>query len=144
MIYNLDNDLDRERFKTRVNALFKSRKMVELTDASRRSLRSNSYLHTIISYFALEIGEKADYVKEQYYKRLCNKDIFVSVRHDDRLNADVEVLRSSADINQDEMSLSITRFRDWASEQGVYIPSGEEHQYLEQMYYEIERNRQYL
>ena len=66
MIYDLSKPLDRERFKTRVRFLSDKQRMVELTDVSRRSSQQNAYLHTILTYFANELGESMEYVKEAY------------------------------------------------------------------------------
>lgn len=141
MIYDLSNALDAERFKKRVNALFAKKKMVELTDASRRSLSANNYLHTILTYFGNEVGESMEYVKENYFKRLCNPDIFVYTKTDPVTGEEVERLRSTRDLSAEQMGTAIERFRNWAAQEGCYIPSGEEHEYLRQMEYENERMR---
>ena len=138
MIYNLAVDLDRERFKKRVNALFAKKVMVELQDISRRTYKQHSYLHLIISYFASQIGEKADVVKQVIYKQIVNKDMFV--RHRD----DIPYLRSVKDLTSDEMNMSITRFKSYCSENGVYIPDEREEEYIRWMMYEVEKVKQYL
>lgn len=138
MIYNLAVDLDRERFKKRVNALFAKKVMVELQDISRRTYKQNSYLHLIISYFASQIGEKADVVKQVIYKQIVNKDMFVRYRDD------IPYLRSVKDLTSDEMNMSITRFKSYCSENGVYIPDEREEEYIRCMMYEVEKVKQYL
>ena len=138
MIYNLAVDLDRERFKKRVNALFAKKVMVELQDISRRTYKQNSYLHLIISYFASQIGEKADVVKQVIYKQIVNKDMFV------RFRDDIPYLRSVKDLTADEMNMSITRFKSYCSENGVYIPDEGEEEYIRCMMYEVEKVKQYL
>ena len=138
MIYNLAVDLDRERFKKRVNALFAKKVMVELQDISRRTYKQNSYLHLIISYFASQIGEKADVVKQVSYKQIFNKDMFV------RFRDDIPYLRSVKDLTSDEMNMSITRFKSYCSENGVYIPDEGEEEYIRCMMYEVEKVKQYL
>lgn len=143
MIYNLDNPLDRERFKKRVNHLYAKKAMVEVTDTSKRSLAANAYLHTILAYFGNEVGEPMQYVKEMYFKRICNPDIFVHTQTDRMTGEVTERLRSTRDIGKEQMSVAIDRFRNWASENGYYIPSADEHEYLKQMQYENERNRQW-
>lgn len=138
MIYNLAVDFDRERFKKRVNALFAKKVMVELQDISKRTYKQNSYLHLIISYFASQIGEKADVVKQVIYKQIVNKDMFV------RFRDDIPYLRSVKDLTSDEMSMSITRFKSYCSENGVYIPDEGEEEYIRCMMYEVEKVKQYL
>ena len=77
MIYDLSKPFDRERFETRVRFLSDKQRMVELTDVSRRSTAQNNYLFVILTYFANELGESMEYVKEAYFKRMCNADLFV-------------------------------------------------------------------
>ena len=144
MLYDLSNPLQCESFKVKAEALAKKGGIVELTEKKQqRSLQANKYLHVILAYFGLQIGETAEYVKKHYYKILCNKDTFIR-EVDDKYLGKIKILRSSADLDSEEFSLTITRFRDWAASEGVYIPSSEEHLMVQQMEIEISRNRQYL
>jgi hypothetical protein len=53
MTYDLNNILDKERFKRRVNQLYKAGEVVELTAKKpKRSLPQNAYLHLILGWFA--------------------------------------------------------------------------------------------
>lgn len=141
MIYDLSKPFDRERFETRVRFLSEKQRMVELTDVSRRSLNQNNYLHTILTYFANELGERMEYVKETYFKRMCNSDIFVYKQADRVTGEETERVRSTREISREDMTTAIERFRKFASDNGCYIPSSEEHEYLRQMEYENERMR---
>lgn len=145
MIYNLGNPYDRERFKRRANELFKASKIVELKEKDVvRTLKQNSYLHLIISYFASQYGCGADEAKIDFYKRTCNRDLFERERTNKR--GEVKTyLRSSADLTKEEMSLSIDRFRFWSvSVAGIYLPSKEDGEMLTYALQEIERNKEYL
>ena len=145
MIYDLSKPLDREKFKMRVNHLFAQGKQVELIEKTKRSLSQNSYLHVILGVLALDQGETIDYVKENYYKRLVNPDIFVLHKRDKVLGREVEVLRSSKELTKEEMSKSIDKLRNWASsELGCYLPSSDEESLLQQAEMEIQRYRSYL
>lgn len=157
MLYNLRNKIELSKFQDKCKALCAKGErlqdynpngdlcVVELTEKKpQRSLAQNSYLHTILSYFASEYGITADEAKVNYYKRLVNPDIYVR-KHTNKKGKEVEYLRSSADLDKEEMSLSISRFRDWCSaEAEIYIPSGEEHEYLVYCQQCIERNKEYL
>lgn len=157
MLYNLRNPHELAKFRDKCRALTdKAEKLtqynpkgelcvVELTEKKpQRSLSQNSYLHCILAYFASEYGVTADEAKVNYFKRLCNPDIFVRKRTN-RKGKEVEYLRSTADLSVDEMSLAITRFRDWCSaEAEIYIPSGEEHEYLVYCQQCAERNKEFL
>lgn len=132
MIYNLSNDFDRQRFKVRCNALYKQGGVVDLTaKKERRTIPQNAYLHLILGWFAIETGNTLGFVKQEYFKRHINPDLFV-VEIEDKHLGKVSVLRSSRDLNTAEMTTAIERFRNWSSaEAGVYLPSPDEKQYLD-------------
>ena len=117
MIYDLSKPLDRERFTTRVRFLSDKQRMVELTDVSRRSTAQNNYLFVILTYF----------------------DLFVYTQTDKVTGEEVGRLRSTREISREDMTVAIERFRKFASDNGCYIPSSEEHEYLRQMEYENEK-----
>lgn len=141
MLYDLHNELHRTAFKARCNALYSKGGVVELTDRSRRTSAQNRYLHLILGWFAVEYGETVQYVKEEYFKRLVNADLFVVRRQDRWMGEVVGRLRSTREISREDMTTAIERFRKFASDNGCYIPSSEEHEYLRQMEYENEKMR---
>ena len=144
MLYDLKNPLDRERFKRRCNALFKKQGIVELSEKTIRSNQSNRYLHLILGYLAIETGNTLEYVKEVFYKRAANKDIFVRIK-DDELLGQTKYLRSSASLSQEEFSTSIDRLRDWSSQvAGIYLPSPNEEQFLASIEVEMSRYKQWI
>lgn len=144
MLYDLRNPLDRDRFKRRCNALFKKQGIVDLSEKTIRSNQSNRYLHLLCSYLAIELGHDLEYVKEVFYKRAANKDIFVRSK-DDELLGKVEYLRSSASLSQEEFSTSIGRLRDWSSQvAGIYLPSPNEDEFLASIEVEMSKYRQWI
>lgn len=156
MLYNLKNPVEAVKFSEKATALLQKAEalrdipnakicIVDLTEKKQnRSLAQNAYYHVIIAYFASEYGVSKEQAECDYFKRLCNKDIFVRTVVN-RKGKEVESLRSSADLDKEEMSLALTRFRNWASaEAEIYIPSGEEHEYLVFCQQQIERNKEYL
>ena len=144
MLYDLKNPLDRERFKRRCNALFKKQGIVELSEKTIRSNQQNRYVHLLMGYLAMETGNTLEYVKEVFYKRTANKDIFVRIK-DDELLGQTEYLRSSASLSQEEFSTSIDRLRDWSSQvAGIYLPSPNEEQFLASIEVEMSRYKQWL
>lgn len=142
MIYDLKNQLHRDQFSRRSNALLeKGQDVVELKTKTSRSLRQNAYLHLILGWFAAETGNTRDYVKREYFKRLVNKEIFVTYV-DDKWLGKTEVIRSSAEITKEDMTTAIERFRNWSSQDaGIYLPSADEKSYLEQLEIELGRYR---
>lgn len=145
MIYNTSNPLDKANFLLRTKKLAEIGKIVELTEKKpRRSLPQNKYLHVILAYFGAQTGNTLEWVKQQYYKKLVNPDLFIREKEDKYL-CRIKVLRSSADLDTSEFSLSIERFRNWAAQEAdIYIPSADEAILIQQMEIEIERNKEHL
>ena len=144
MLYDLRNPFERDRFKRRCNALYQKQGIVDLSEKTKRSSQSNRYLHLILSYLAMETGNTLDYVKEVFYKRTANKELFLREKEDEILGK-VEYLRSSADLSKEEMTLSIDRFRDWSSQTaGVYLPAANEQEFLASIEYELSKYKQWV
>lgn len=145
MIYNLSSPLDKANFLLRAKKLAESGVIVDLTEKKpRRSLPQNKYLHVILAYFGTQTGNTLEWVKQQYYKKLVNPDIFIREKEDKYLGR-IKVLRSSADLDTSEFSLSIERFKNWAAQEaGIYIPSADEAILIQHMEIEIERNKDFL
>lgn len=145
MVYDTSNPLDKANFLLRAKKLAESGKIVELTEKKpRRSLPQNKYLHVILAYFGAQTGNTLEWVKQQYYKKLVNPDLFIREKEDKYLGR-IKVLRSSADLDTSEFSLSIERFRNWAAQEaGIYIPSADEAILIQQMEIEIERSKEFL
>ena len=145
MIYNNSNPLDKANFLLRAKKLAESGKIVELAEKKpRRSLPQNKYLHVILAYFGTQTGNTLEWVKQQYYKKLVNPDLFIREKEDKYLGR-IKVLRSSADLDSIEFSFSIERFRNWAAhEAGIYIPSADEAMLIQHMEIEIERHKEFL
>lgn len=145
MIYDTSNPLDKANFMLRAKKLAESGVIVDLTEKKpRRSLPQNKYLHVILAYFGTQTGNTLEWVKQQYYKKLVNPDLFIREKEDKYLGR-IKVLRSSADLDTSEFSLSIERFRNWAAQEaGIYIPSADEAILIQQMEIEIERSKEFL
>ena len=145
MRYDGANELHAAQARARLERLIRERKVFDLTEKKpQRSLSQNAYLHVILAYFACQYGETAEYVKREYFKKLVNPATFIRER-EDRFLGRIKYLRSSADLDRDEMTLCIDRFRNWSSAQaGIYLPSSDEGRMISLMEIEIERNKQYL
>lgn len=141
-IYDTTNALDRARVEKRFATLLQSGKVIEVTEFKpKRTSPQNRYLHLILGLFAMEVGQKVEYVKEVYFKKMCNAELFVGKKAD-RFAGEVEVLRSSKDLNSAEMTTAIERFRNWASEEGgIYLPSPDEESFLAAIEQEMNRQR---
>lgn len=143
MQYDLTNEFQRKSFVERANNLIEKGRVVELTEKTFRTTSQNSYLHLLIGVVAMETGNNLGYTKEVYFKRLCNHDLFV-VEKTDAYAGTIEMIRSTADLTKEEISMAIDRFKRWGYEQGFYMPNPEDKSLLEQIAVEMGRNRAYL
>lgn len=146
MIYDLNTDIDRMRFERRVVALREKRVLVELSEKKqRRTHPQNAYLHLLIGEFAMQTGNTLDWVKQEYFKRHCNAEMFVRRRTDDLTHKEVEVLRSSRDLDTGEMTTAIDRFKQWAAmECGIDLPDAEDKEWLGYIEREMQHQREWL
>ena len=143
MQYDLTSDFQRKAFLSRVDCLMERGSVVELTEKTLRTKGQNNYLHLLIGVVAMETGNTIDYCKEWYFKRLCNKDLFVFTKAD-KFAGQVEVIRSTADLTSAEMSEAIDRFKRWGAENGIYMPSPGDESLLREIAIEMGRNKAYL
>jgi hypothetical protein len=100
-------------------------------------------LHLIIGAVAMDVGVTLEYAKREYFKKLVNRDLFIR-KEQDRFSGEIEVIRSSADLTIEEMSIAIDRFKRWGAENGFYLPSPEDKDMLKYIEIEMGRMRQYL
>lgn len=147
MKYDLSHQSEIERARERFNALVdKGQGILEITLLSeKRTLKQNAYLHVILSLFACQYGESEEYVKQMYFKRHVNTDIFIQKKWDKVQQKELYYLRSTSELTKEELQIAIERFRNWSSiHAGIYLPSSEEHRLLQLAQIEIERNKTYL
>lgn len=143
MLLDLKNTLDFEKFKAKVEKFLQDRPVVEITEKTTRTSSQNRYLHLLIGVVAMEVGVALDYAKQEYFKRLVNKDIFC-IEIEDRFCGKVCRLRSSAELTKEETSTAIERFKQWGREQGMYMPEPNDADLLRIIEIEMGRMRKYL
>lgn len=144
MIYDLNNEFDRKRFSARANELYKKRIKVELTEPKpKRSSLQNRYLHLILTWFAIETGNTLEWVKVEFFKKLVNPEYFILEVEDKYIGKAIK-LKSSSELNTAEMTVCVDRFRNWASQNGVYIPAPNEHEMLSNIELEARKYKEYL
>lgn len=130
MIYNLRNPSERSKIEDRLTKLIKSGSTVELIEKKpNRTLPQNNYLHLILTYFAITCGYTLEETKKDYFKILCNKDLFV-VEKDHEIIGKYISLRSSADLTTEEMTLAINRFKNYSADNGLPLPNSEDWHFL--------------
>lgn len=141
-VYDLNTEIDRERYRRRVEALFTKRAVVEVSEHKpKRSLSQNAYLHLLLGEFAMQTGNRLEYVKSEYFKKECNTALFVRSETDKLTGKEVCLLRSSKDLDTGEMTTAIERFKHWAAETaGIELPDAEDRAWLDY----ISREMQHL
>lgn len=144
MQYNLSSPYDRERFTAKAKALTEKGGIVDLTEKTLRTINQNSYLHLIIGALAIEVGVSLEYAKQEYFKRLVNPDIFVEKREDKLQGKVVDMLRSTAIVPKEQMSVAIDRFKNWARENNIFLPNPGDKGLLAAIQFEMSRNQTYL
>lgn len=143
MLYNLREELSRQRFASRVKKLWKDGTIVELTDKRRRTRNQNNFLYVILGILAMETGNSLECVKQEIFKKRVNPDLFVAQK-DDPVLGQITVLRSSRDLTTEQMTLAIDRYMKFCSELGIYIPSPEDEALIEEAEYELSRLDKWL
>ena len=144
MLYDLSNSYQAAEFRDKVKQVLEQGWVVELKRKfPKRTLPQNNLLHLWLGYFASEYGCSLDEAKVEYYKKLCNKDIF-EVEVTNKRGQTVKVLRSSADLTTEEMSKSMDRFRNWAMMGGIPLPQPEDKEFILHCQREIERYKSYV
>ena len=146
MFYDANKPIDVQRAIVKFKHLIEKKKTFELTQKKeKRTLNQNSYLHLILSFFALEYGETLEYVKLEFFKKLVNKQIFEYERINVKTGEIRIDYRSSASLNTKEMTDAIERFRNYASkEAGIYLPTPEEGIILKEIELQIKNNEQWI
>lgn len=121
--------------------LTEKKQMVEVVKVSpKRSLNQNSYLHLLFGAYGIATGNTAENSKAIY--KWVNKDLYYRKK-----KAGDEVfmhIRSSADLDKEEMARSIDRFMEWSKEAGYPLPPATDQEWLRQVENDIEQNRYYL
>lgn len=126
MNYDLSIKEERKNFIKRANALLAKQKgNVCLKDETNRTLNQNSYIHILCRIMATQTGVTEAYAKQVYFKEIANPDVFSTVTKDSITGKMVKYYKSTADLTVPEMRKAITNFRNWASENGYYLPEAQ-------------------
>lgn len=137
MKLDLNKELDRQKFETRVKHLLDKRKKVELKEIVKaRSLSQNAYVHVLFSLFGMEFGYTLEESKI-HAKRKCN---FMHYEKNGE-----KFLKKTSKLDKKEMTDFIEWFRNYAGMKGCYLPSSEE--YLRERFFfdsEIERYKEFM
>ena len=119
MLYDFKKDFDIEMYKKRSKELIDKKAIIELKEKrAKRTLSQNSYLHVCIAMYAIYVGETLNRTKTDL-KRECSfmVEIYKGKKY----------LISSADLNTKELTNWIEWIRNYASMNGIFIPSPDDY-----------------
>jgi len=137
MKYDTSNDMEKEKAKTRFNALLDAQKIIEVKEVrNKRSLSQNAYLHVCITLYAIEFGSTLNEAKTDL-KRECS---FMVYEKDGS-----KYLKETKKMDSKELTEFIEWIRNYSAQNGCYIPTSEE--YLTNRISidnDIERHKEYL
>lgn len=119
MKFNTSIQSDLNKAKVRFEYLCSKQKVIELKELRKaRSINQNSYLHVVITLYAIEYGYTLNEAKTDL-KRMCG---FMTYEKNNS-----RYLKETSKMN----SLELTEFIDWirnfASQNGLYIPTSDEY-----------------
>ena len=144
MIYNPEKQIDVSRAIERLKFFIENKRVFELTEKrKKRTISQNAYLHLLFGWFALETGYTTEEVKQELFKKIVNPNTFYEGEFGKIIT--IERWRSTANLNTQEMTLCIDRFRDYSSkEAGIYLPQPSDLVMLQEMEIQISNNQNYL
>ena len=120
MIYDLSKSHDLETVKYKLNKYADNNKIIEFSlKTKKRTNKQGTYVHGLFNLFGLEFG----YTKEEsktHLKRECG-DLMYYEKHRQKF------LRSTADLNSEEMTIFIEFIRNHSAGNGLYLLSSEEY-----------------
>ena len=140
MFYDLTNPMELKAAEARFSFLAsKGKKITLIEKRKKRTYQQNRYLYLILGWFSIETGFSL--LESKHIYKLQSKEIFVYTRKGEKF------LRSTADIDTEQMSTSIERFRDYSNTTaGIYLPTANENELLNSIENELERyeNKVYI
>lgn len=118
MKLDLSKSFDVQKAQEKLDRHIKRGEQIEIKlFRKKRTLKQNAYLHILFTIFGVEFGysiEEAKTVVKREFGFYYEKN-------------GMKFLRSTADLNTEELSSFIERFRNFSLEQGCVLPTAEEY-----------------
>ena len=148
MIFDTSNEQQGQKFKERANFLYEKGAKIEILEkSSKRTYSQNNYLHLIIGWFALEYGETIDYIKQEFFKKIVNENLFKYEFINYKTGEVREGWKSTAKLTKTELTEAIERFRNYSEKNmNLYLPEPKDIAHLDKISNEMEKhtNKIYL
>jgi len=117
MIYDLSNNIDKNKAAYKFHKMVEEGKVIELTTKKKkRTINQNKYLHVAITLFAIEVGYTLEEAKT-VLKRECS-----FMRYD---KEDHVFLKRTRDLNTTELAEFLEFIIQFAAKMFITIPSSE-------------------
>jgi hypothetical protein len=137
MKYDLTKETEIKRLKRKLEFLLEKGAKVDLKEVRKtRTVSQNAYLHVVITLYGIEYGYTIEEAKT-YLKRTC--DFMTYEKNHQRF------LKTTRGMDTKQLTEFIEWIRNFAGQQGLYIPSSEE--YIENRFLidqEIESYKQFI
>lgn len=137
MLLDLSNEYDLKKASAYFKKLVDAKSKIELKKHNnKRSISLNAYLHVCISLFAINYGYTLEEAKT-LLKRMCSFMVY-------KKNGNT-FLKKTSKLDNLDCSEFVGWIRNYASQQGLYIPDAEEYKHNKfTIDKEINNNKQYL
>lgn len=137
MKYRMSDPIENKAARNRLYYLASKRRVVEIKEVRpKRTLAQNSYLHLLLGAFGLNFGYTLEEAKLIY--KQVNKQLYY-YRKKKRT-----FIRSSADLNKEQMAISIDKFMQASATAGFELPLATDQAWLIEVENQMERERRYL
>lgn len=141
MKYSLSNAQETAKAYAFLQQLVTDKKVVDIKEVKpRRSLNQNAFLHLLLGAFGAEFGYTLEEAKS-LYKQL-NSSIYEYTK--EQRGKTHTFMRSSADLDKEEMTRSIETLRDWSAKAGYPLPTATDQEWLRQLENDTEQHKRYL
>ena len=146
MIYNLKYKSDQDSAIERLQWLISNERRIVIKDIrNNRTLSQNAYMHLLLNYFAIEVGEELEFIKQDIFKEKVNPEIFVYERTNPKSGKKRKAIKSTSEIDTKEMATAIDRFKTWSVKKtGIRLPEAGEKEFLDHIKNEIEKHKEWL
>lgn len=137
MRYNLANPVELKAARNRISYLARKKRETEVKEIRRnRTMSQNSYLHLLLGAFGMHFGYTIEEAK-LIYKEVNRSTYFY--RKKDRT-----FMRSSADLDVEEMARTIDKFMEASAEAGYELPLATNQDWLREIENAMEKGRRWL
>lgn len=134
---------EKEKAEEYFNSLISKKYVIDVSRKfNRRTLAQNSYLHLLLNYCSLIMGEESSFFKEFIWKREIAPIVFKTIYRNPVTGEERDSYRSSSDLSTKEITIAIEKLVKWSAENlKIELPDANDFSKLRKIENEIERNK---